>query len=51
MSEMKIILEPNQPPQLIGIWTVGDVLRAADFLRAWIEQQQISLPPPPAEQQ
>ena len=53
MNEMKIILQPNQPPQLEGGWTVGGVLAAAEFLRRWIEQQQIAVqqPPPPAEQQ
>ncbi|MCB0242474.1 MAG: hypothetical protein KDI12_03635 [Anaerolineae bacterium] len=46
---MRIILEPNKPPQLEGEWTVGGVLAAAEFLRRWIEQQQIAVqqPPPP----
>ena len=39
----RIILEPNQPPQIEGEWTVGGVLAAADFLRRWIEQQQIAV--------
>lgn len=45
---MKIILEPNQPPQIQGEWTIGGILAAADFLRRWIEQQQIVVQQPPA---
>lgn len=46
-NEMRIILQPNQPPQLEGAWTVGGVLAAAEFLRRWIEQQQIAVQPQP----
>ena len=45
MSEMRIILQPNHPPEIKGEWTVGGVLAAAEFLRRWIEQQQIAVQP------
>lgn len=45
---MRIILEPNQPPKIDGEWTVGSILAAAEFLRRWVEQQQIAIQQPPA---
>lgn len=43
----RIILEENKQPQLEGDWTIGAVLAAADFLRRWIESQQITAQPAP----
>jgi len=45
----KLTLVEGHPPQLEGQWTIGEVLAAAEFLRRWIEQQQIAVqqPPPP----
>ena len=45
----KLTLVEGHPPQLEGQWTIGEVLAAAEFLRSWIEQQQIAVqqPPPP----
>ena len=43
----RIILEENKQPQLEGEWTIGAVLAAAEFLRRWIEGQQIAVQPAP----
>ena len=45
----KLTLVEGHLPQLEGQWTIGEVLAAAEFLRRWIEQQQIAVqqPPPP----
>lgn len=43
----QIVLENGKPPQLIGgPWSIGEVLAAADFLRRWIESQQIATQKP-----
>ena len=39
----KLTLVEGHPPQLEGQWTIGEVLAAAEFLRRWIEQQQIAV--------
>ena len=44
----KLTLVEGHPPQLEGQWTIGEVLAAAEFLRRWIEQQQIVVQQPPA---
>lgn len=41
----KLTLVEGHPPQLEGQWTIGEVLAAAEFLRRWIEQQQIAVQP------
>lgn len=43
--EKKIIIENGKQPELIGQWTIGEVLAAARFLAQWIEGQQIAVQP------
>jgi hypothetical protein len=47
--EKSIIITNGKPPELTGQWTIGEILAAADFLRRWIEAQQIAAQPPTAK--
>ena len=46
MVEKKIVIENGKQPELVGQWTIGEVLAAAEFLRRWIEGQQIAVQQP-----
>lgn len=47
----QIIIEPNKQPAIEGQWTIGEILAAADFLRRWIEAQQVIIERPAVEDQ
>jgi poly(3-hydroxybutyrate) depolymerase len=47
--EKSIIISEGKQPEFIGRWTIGEILAAADFLRRWIEAQQIAAQPPTAK--
>lgn len=56
MSEQikRIIIEPNKPPRAVGVWTVGEILAAAEQLSRWVQaiplqqqEQQTEASPPP----
>ena len=35
--DKQIILQPNQPPQLIGSWTIGEVRQIGVGLLQWLD--------------
>lgn len=37
-----IILEEGMTPQLIGEWTVGEVIQTAEMLSRWVQSFQVS---------
>jgi hypothetical protein len=37
----RIIIEPDKQPTLEGVWTVGEVQAAAEFLSRWLAAQQL----------
>jgi hypothetical protein len=45
MVEKTIVIATGKQPELTGQWTIGEVLAAAEFLRRWIEGQQIAVQP------
>lgn len=49
MTEKRIIIEANKQPTIEGQWTIGEILAAAEFLRRWIEAQQVAIKPPQAQ--
>lgn len=46
--EKSIIITNGKQPELIGQWTIGEILAASEFLRRWIEGQQVAVQPAPA---
>ena len=51
MTNKRIIIEPNKPPILEGVWTVGEVQSAAEFLARWVQSQRIAVEQPEAREQ
>jgi hypothetical protein len=49
VSEKQIILQPNQPPQFVGPWTVGEIMQMAQGLIRWLESLTVTNAKPDEE--
>lgn len=47
-EQKRIIIEPNQPIQTTGQWTVGEILSAAEQLSRWVQSIPLQQQAPPA---